>query len=229
MSERDLPEELVLSILALCFDLPCEDFLRFPTADGARKSTSRNTDLLLVSKRWLRVGSPLLFTSLRLSHPSHATSVAHQLRCNPGLGSAIRNLRIEGDCGDNLCEVLELAPKIERLYIALDQKTNTRTEGLRRAFAYTNPKEVFIMDMTRLLRAFSMFPWGTSVRADEAMAAAEHAIAEHWTELRCIHFGPCSEITPSLFHALERANAARAQQSCPPLRVKRQRASVGIW
>lgn len=228
MSERDLPEELVLYIISLCLDLPSEDFLRFPTADGTRKHISRNADVLLVSRRWLRIGSPLLFASLRLSNPSHTTSVAHQLRCNPGLGSAIRNLRIEGDCGDDLYDVLELAPNVQRLYVALDQKTNTRTDGLRRALPCINPREVFVVDITRFVRAFPLFPWGRDMRADEAMAAIEHAISDHWPGLRCVHLGPFSEITPTLSRALERANASRAGQSHPTLRVKRQRASVGI-
>ncbi|GJE91784.1 hypothetical protein PsYK624_079350 [Phanerochaete sordida] len=228
MSERDLPEELVLYILDLCFELPSEDFLRFPTPDGARKNPSRNADILLVSRRWLRIGSPLLFASLRLSDPEHAISVARQLKNNPGLGSVICDVRIEGDCGDDLGSVLALTPNIQRLYVALDQKNNARAEGLRRALPYINPREVFIMDMTRMLRAFPLFPWGRGMRADEAMAAVEHVIAGHWSELQCVHLGPCNEVTPSLSQALERANAARAQRSSPALRIKRQRASVGI-
>lgn len=185
MSERDLPEELVLYILALCLDLPAEDFLRFPTLDGTRKTIARNTDLLLVSRRWLRIGSPLLFASLRLSGPSHTATVARLLSSNPGLGDSIHNLRIEGDCGDGLRGVLQLAPNIQRLYVALDQKTNARTESLRLALRYISPREVFVVDMTRLSRAFPLFPWGRDVRADEAMTAVEHAIAEHWAELVC--------------------------------------------
>ena len=94
-------------------------------------------------------------------------------------------MRIEGGCGDDLRDVLELAPNVQRVYIAVDQKTNARTKSLRQALRYISPREAFVIDMTRLLRTFPPFPWSKDVRADEAMAAVEHAIAKHWAELVC--------------------------------------------
>ena len=248
MSERGLPEELLREILVICLEVAPSDFFRFPTLQDNTRSPTRNTDLLLVSKRWLRVCTPLLYTSLRLREPSHAVSTAALLSENPGLGNAIINLRIEGDCGASLVDVLKLTPRVQRLYIAADKESNRDAESLRRALPYISPKELFLVDMTRVMRSFGLFPWARGISADEAICVVEHAIAHYWTALvrqdfisfnilqnfanyqrcaqRTVHFGPYFIISPNMSLALDAVHDSGSETCISPLRAAVQ---VVLW
>lgn len=183
MSDSGLPEELLREILFICLDVALSDFFRFPALQDSTRSTTRNASLLLVSKRWLRIGAPLLYGALRLGKPSHAASIATLLSENPDLGNAIINLRIEGDCGSSLAEVVKLAPRVQRLYISVDSESSHGIQSLRRALPYISPRELFLVDLTRVMRSFGLFPWARGINADEAICVVEHAIAHHWTAL----------------------------------------------
>ncbi|EKM49636.1 uncharacterized protein PHACADRAFT_131351 [Phanerochaete carnosa HHB-10118-sp] len=219
MSVKDLPEELLREILSACLDVSLADFFRFPTLTDNAGHPPRHADLLLASKQWLRIGAPLLYSSLRLCSPSHAAEVARLLSASPGLGSAIVNLRIEENCGSSLVEIVKCAPRVQRLYISVCHMSSHDVEHLRQALPHILPKQLFLVDMTRVMRFFTLFPWPPGTKADEALHVVEHTIAHHWTMLQSIHFGPCFPITPTTSLALDQAVQGRLPGEKNPLQI----------
>ena len=186
MSEKDLPEELLLHILQLCVQPTPEGFLRFPqfTSRSPHHAEPRQTQVLLVCKRWHRIALPLLYTSLRLTSPAHATSAALVLSSHPSLGRAVRQLRLESGC---LCtavhEVHRHTSHVTRLYVSLDHRSDAHADVLRRALPLVSPIELRVMDLTKLVCMFDATPREQPVARDGAMVAIEDAIASSWTEL----------------------------------------------
>ncbi|GJE91801.1 hypothetical protein PsYK624_079520 [Phanerochaete sordida] len=204
MSTSDLPEELIREILSLCLTISPTEFFRFPTLADHPDRTSRTAGLLLVSKQWLRIGAPLLYASLKLSDASHATAVAALLAADPSLGAAVTSLCIEGDCGAGLAIITKHTPRVARLYLSVDRASNLGAAHLAAALAHLRPRELCAVDMTRVMRAFGLFPWARGTRADDAVGALERAVA-CWTTLERVRFGPCFVVSPAMSRALELA------------------------
>ena len=100
--------------------------------------------LLLVSKQWLRIGTPILYRYLRLTSEERTQTVAQVLAANEGLGWAIRALRLEGGMGRELGEIMSRAPNIESLYLArYSLRPTDSLAGLRRALPLLNVKHLY--------------------------------------------------------------------------------------
>ena len=48
------------------------------------------------------------------------------------------------------------------------------------------PRELALVDMTRVMRAFGLFPWARGARADDAVRAVERALAAWGTLVRAV-------------------------------------------
>lgn len=127
MSDSRLPEELLRDILALLLCPTVRSFTAFPQvgwdsrkSDPARAiqddSEPASSDLLLASKSCLRVGTPLLYTSLYLSNAVHTNTVAQLLKTNPHIGKAIRHLRLDGGMGRDRYTIIKHAPRIHTIH-----------------------------------------------------------------------------------------------------------------
>lgn len=234
MTEHDLPEEILLQILSLCLLPPTHEFFQFPQLrNRARLSNSpqRYAYLLLVSKRWFRVGSPLLYSSLHLSTPSHAATVAQVLSSHPHIGRSVYNLRLDGGCiGDTVFSILRSAPEVERLYLTLDHRSGMRADALRVALTLVRPRELFIMDLARFICLFSSDPLYQTHHAGpgEALQVLEDVIANRWHDLVCtilpyvsgilmltidlvqkrVEFGPCFNVSASMSCKLQQAGVS---------------------
>ena len=96
MSEATLPEELLKEILKYHFSVSEEMFFWFPhTHPGRwqeryqtfrRKLAHPPSGLLLVSKRWLRIGTPLLYSDVVILEQKHTKAISQLLTANPALG-----------------------------------------------------------------------------------------------------------------------------------------------
>ncbi|OBZ71264.1 hypothetical protein A0H81_08748 [Grifola frondosa] len=129
----NLPEELLSDILSHLLILPSTSFCSFSThatfASSARSSTS---DLLLVSKKWLRVGTPLLYEAVVLRTSSQVRKLASVVRKPEGgrtarsleigreVGRIVRRLRVEGGHGKSLVVILNSTPNLHTLFLSLD-------------------------------------------------------------------------------------------------------------
>ncbi|EKM49727.1 uncharacterized protein PHACADRAFT_214249 [Phanerochaete carnosa HHB-10118-sp] len=141
-----LPEETLCEILSYSILVSHAEFFRFRKHYRCLvpRSKSRCGDLLLVSKRWFRIGTPLLYECVKLSKPEHTTAVANILRAHPHVGSAVRCLRLEGGLGKDLMHIAKLTPKLHSIYLSLRVKSVDSITGLKRAFPLLNPVNLYI-------------------------------------------------------------------------------------
>lgn len=184
MSVSALPEELLHRILsyhfhcsidAFCGD-PTEDttrnFVRVESTDPSRLPVHRS-NALLVSKRWLRIGTPLLYRFLSLSTTQHTQSVAVLLRANPSLGRAIHHVRLRGGCGKDLKVVLGAAQNVESLSITLDNmKAKDSIVGLRSVLPMLSPSALYLS-----------LSWRSTKNLQEVSNALMSAISKEWISL----------------------------------------------
>lgn len=124
MAFQAMPDEILHKILGLCLLIPVEEFCNFPSLTRGRASPPprlrlrRHAHVLLISKRFLRIGTPLLYNSLYLWSDSHLENIAHLLRLDSYIGDAITNLRLEsGAFGKGLYTIVGLAPNLKTLFL----------------------------------------------------------------------------------------------------------------
>ena len=144
MPRRTIPEEVIRNILSTCLTVPSETFFRFPTQVPRTSRTSRSIHVLRVSKQWLRLGRPLLYSSLILSKTGHTRTVAIVLKQDPRLGSSIRSLRLEGGYCKELTTIVDLASNVEELYVDLEINSSDSIVGLRKTLPILNPKMLYL-------------------------------------------------------------------------------------
>lgn len=193
MCEAKLPEELLREILSLRLSLSEKQFCKFHSAFGSEKySPQSSSDILLVSKRWLRIGTPLLYESVHIWNTGCTKTVASLVRSNPVVGKAIRRLRIEGGCGKDLYTIVEHAPNIRTLYINSYFKTAEGITGLRKALPVMRPEKLyfhFAGPGPRLNKAVV-----------EAKALLDSCIADSWTSLVSTGFLSHSTLMSNILH-----------------------------
>ncbi|GJE97711.1 hypothetical protein PsYK624_139320 [Phanerochaete sordida] len=141
-----LPDEILDEILAYNLTLSHTDFLAFH--DGlrywSRSESPRCSDLVLVSKRWLRVGTPLLYECVRLAKPAHTAAVAQLLRAQPQVGRSVRCLRLEGGLGRDLVHIARAATRLESLYVEMRVKSADSITGLVKALPLLQPRHLYL-------------------------------------------------------------------------------------
>lgn len=185
MSVSALPEELLHRILSYHFhrsiDAFCgdptedttQDFLPVESTDPSRLPVHPASNALLVSKRWLRIGTPLLYRFLSLSTTQHTQSVAVLLRANPSLGRAIHHVRLRGGCGNDLKVVLGATQNVESLSITLENmKAKDSIVGLRSVLPMLNPSALYLSLL-----------WTSTENLQEVSNALMSAISKEWISL----------------------------------------------
>lgn len=98
-----LPDELVERILAYWLCLSPEAFARQRLGRIVEGDTSlyqsadfRQPSLLLVCKRWLVIGTPLLYESVTILSPHHVARLAQTVSETPAIAKAIKRLALYG-------------------------------------------------------------------------------------------------------------------------------------
>ncbi|KAI0768885.1 hypothetical protein BC629DRAFT_1269052, partial [Irpex lacteus] len=75
--------------------------------------------LLLVCKQWHRIGTPLLYETVKIADESQMQLLADTLQTNPALGPLIRHLRLDGGYGRPLHAIVKAALNIRVLSLEL--------------------------------------------------------------------------------------------------------------
>lgn len=124
MSFASLPDELLHHILTSCLAIPDAAFCAFPEDELSSNEViprhRRHPHALLVSKRFLRVGTPLLYEALNLATPAHVADVSRLLQRHETLGRAIRSLKLNRCAfGRGLETVCSLAPSVKTIFFDL--------------------------------------------------------------------------------------------------------------
>lgn len=147
-----LPEELFREILSYAFHLTPDDFCgartRWDSLSNAtvpgRRERGTCQHLLLVSKKWLRIGLPLLYASLAIRAPAHASTVAAVFVTTPAFGRAVRHLKVFGGYGRHMGAIASACPNVETLYADINVKSNESIVGLQRALALLSPVRLHV-------------------------------------------------------------------------------------
>ncbi|GJE91927.1 hypothetical protein PsYK624_080790 [Phanerochaete sordida] len=172
-----LPEEILREILSYNILIRREAFLLLELP-GEYTSRARNPQLLRVSKRWLRIGTPLLYTFLWLATPEQVAAVAALFRAHPHVGRAVRGLQLEGGFGRELVPLVRAAPNVEDVYLHLGIKSADSVAGLTKALALFDPSGLYVGLQT----------WRDNASKRAVWAALHTCVTEKWTKLRVIDF-----------------------------------------
>lgn len=150
-----LPEELLRDVLSHFLTVDEEKFCAFPEHGYLRKrqawtSDRRNSsrsDVLLVSKQWLRIGTPVLYEKVAFREAAHTKAVAELVKANPAVGRAIKYLRLEGGMGKDLVTIVKYAPNIHTLWITPHVRASESITGLRKTIALLQPRKLYFFLM----------------------------------------------------------------------------------
>lgn len=150
MSISTIPDELLREILSYHLKLSHDEFLSRSSTSKAYMRKYRHlasvtppvatSDVLLVSKRWLRTGTPLLYECLALAAISETRAVATLFRAHEEVGRMVRCLRLEGGYGKELYDIARLIPNLENMLVFPMAKSCESIAGLRKAFPVMKPK-----------------------------------------------------------------------------------------
>ena len=182
MSEAQLPEELLHYILDLILSPNEEDFCYWPLLGPRWRDGRSRTHYpkhhftatpLLVSKRWRRVGTPLLYKSLLLWMKPDTQAVAQLIKGDPNVGKAIQRLRLEGGMGKDLYTIIKHAPNIHTLWITPHVRSAESISGLRKSLALLHPQKLYFCKMSLKLNKV----------ADEVEKMLISHIEESWNSL----------------------------------------------
>ncbi|KZV97299.1 hypothetical protein EXIGLDRAFT_764589 [Exidia glandulosa HHB12029] len=116
-----LADETLATILADCLAVDDADFacVSMRTSPFALKEVSSSA-LLVVCKRWMRIGTPLLYETVILRSVAQSRALAAALKANEAFGLYIKKLRVEGGYGASVPVVLKAATRITDLCVSLD-------------------------------------------------------------------------------------------------------------
>lgn len=147
MSICALPEEILSKILALVLLIPRNIFYGLQCGTKS-KDRQRHPCLLLVSKYWLRIGTPLLYESVVLTRTSDTQTVAKLVRSHPSVGKAIRRIKLQpsdGGLEDELYDIVRMAPNIDNLYFdGLQLQPRHSLSGLQSSIPALDVKRLHI-------------------------------------------------------------------------------------
>ncbi|KAJ7156516.1 hypothetical protein C8R43DRAFT_998229 [Mycena crocata] len=145
MTANQIPDEIISEILSpllrhsdKVFSDPTEKPFVHP---GYSTST-----YLLVSKAWLRVSTPLLYSVVILRTAAQAQALEKVFQSNKEFGLFVRKLRVEAGFGKAMHTILKCSPKITDLCFSLLIWGSDDVTGLCRGLPLINPQRVILID-----------------------------------------------------------------------------------
>jgi hypothetical protein len=141
----ELPDELNLEILSHVFRITDELF----ESQVNIISPLNSPRCLAVCKKWLQIGTPLLYHTIILRSSSQAEALALSLRENKGRGYLIERLRVEGGYGGVMYNIIKAASNVKVLCLTLYIFPLDNVSGLCRALPMLRPTRVVLYDQVR--------------------------------------------------------------------------------
>ncbi|KAH7106608.1 hypothetical protein BKA62DRAFT_300420 [Auriculariales sp. MPI-PUGE-AT-0066] len=139
-----LADELLKDILLLPLLVPDDMFANRDAISPFSKVDRSAADVLLVCKRWMRVGTPALYHTVVLRSMAQAKALASALRRCPDFGTYIRRLRVEGSYGEYIWQAVKTAPHITELCLSLTVYSDVNVGGMVKTIAMLNPTRVIL-------------------------------------------------------------------------------------
>ncbi|TDL29972.1 hypothetical protein BD410DRAFT_780489 [Rickenella mellea] len=127
-----LPDEILKEILTPPLQIPDDEFsFTGRASESPFGRTARNSSsLLVVSKQWMRVATPLLYEVVIIRSTAQAEALACAVKYNKAFGLFIRRLRMEGGFGKSPARFIASAPNIRELFVTLDVWSDDNASGL---------------------------------------------------------------------------------------------------
>ncbi|GJE91829.1 hypothetical protein PsYK624_079800 [Phanerochaete sordida] len=203
MAEAKLPEELIREIIRFCAPPFCaKTFLKFPAGppDAAPPRSSPRgppafrgvMNVLLVSKRWLRIGTPMLWEGVALRKSKHTSAVARFVSSDPAVGRMIHYLRLEGgSMTRDLVKLTKHASNIHTVYIGECRHPSDSYDGLQHVIRYLRPTTLYI-NLGLGLSEYASSP----TKRDENEVVLK-AIVGLWTSVMSLHLSNCEALDVS--------------------------------
>ncbi|KAH7106602.1 hypothetical protein BKA62DRAFT_766131 [Auriculariales sp. MPI-PUGE-AT-0066] len=139
-----LADELLKDILSPPLLVPDDMFANRDAVSPFSKVDRSAADVLLVCKRWMRVGTPALYHTVVLRSMAQAKALASALRRCPDFGTYIRRLRVEGSYGEYIWQAVKTAPHITELCLSLTVYSDVKVDGMVKSIAMLNPTRVIL-------------------------------------------------------------------------------------
>ncbi|TDL29966.1 hypothetical protein BD410DRAFT_834186 [Rickenella mellea] len=127
-----LPDEILKEILVPPLRIPDVEFSSTGRASESPfgRTVRNSSSLLLVSKQWMRVATPLLYEVVIMRSTAQAQALAYAIKSNKAFGMFIKKLRMEGGFGKSPAHFIALAPNIRELFVTLDLWSSDSPSGL---------------------------------------------------------------------------------------------------
>ncbi|KAL5486158.1 hypothetical protein ACEPAI_7202 [Sanghuangporus weigelae] len=174
-----LPDELVKEVLSDVLAVSEDEFSHVGPLSPFGRKVSSSSDALLVSKRWLRIGTPILHESIVLRSSAQADALYGFIRGNFGsqVKGYVRRIRLEGSFGAVVGKIFTVLPNISDLYLRLPSHRGENVNGLLQGLLRLNPIRLILEVPRNDLRknSFTM------------ITAITHAV-KHWTSLSTFSF-----------------------------------------
>lgn len=144
-----MPDEVVENILSYNLTIPYDSFCsphrHFGKFDLQDLSSSA---VIEVCKRWMRIGTPLLYETVVLRSKAQVLALRAALDGNPALCKYIKKLRVEDTYGMAIADVMQMCSAVTDLWISLRLKANglETGKGLQKGLKHLNPKTVILWD-----------------------------------------------------------------------------------
>ncbi|KAF7353945.1 hypothetical protein MVEN_01080800 [Mycena venus] len=127
-----LPEEIISEILSLVLDVPDAMFsdtsVTSPFVPGSSQVSA--STILVVSKTWLRVATPLLYKTVVIRSKPQASALATAFKGQQNLGRYVKKLRLEGGFGKYMHPILKRSPNITDLFLSVQMWASDNVSGL---------------------------------------------------------------------------------------------------
>ncbi|KAL5526421.1 hypothetical protein ACEPAF_8144 [Sanghuangporus sanghuang] len=178
VSVHSLPDELAKEILSDILIVPEDEFSHVGPSSPFGRKVSSSSDVLLVSKRWLRIGTPLLYDCVVLRNSAQANAFYGFIKGKVGsqVKGYVRRMRLEGSFGAVVGKIFAILPGISDLYLRLPVTREENVNGLVQGLPKLNPTRViFERDGSKFWKnSFTMMATlGNAVRQNAQKATTE--------------------------------------------------------
>ncbi|KAF6765887.1 hypothetical protein DFP72DRAFT_1057095 [Ephemerocybe angulata] len=145
-----VPEEVTKQILERCIAIPDDLFCDHSHSFGNYHVGDESSSVLLeVCRRWMHVGTPLLYETIVLRTKSQTLALKATLEGNPALCKYVKKIRVEESQGMAIASIMEWCQNtVTHIFIDLRplghaaDSSNGLQKGLQ--FAHLNPRDAFL-------------------------------------------------------------------------------------
>ena len=139
-----LADELTHQILSDVLLVPDERFSDTGATSPFSDAKFSSAVVLLVCKRWLRVGTPALYETAVIRSQPQAKAFSAALKNNETLGAMVKKLRLEGSYGTYPGIVAQKCPDIRDFCFTLNLFSSVSCSGLIELLGRINPRRVIL-------------------------------------------------------------------------------------